>query len=314
MHQGLAKGTGGQAVNPFAVWWRALRPRTLVLSLASVATGLLLAAAGGFEYVTALMTLVTAVLLQVLSNLANDLGDSLHGADGAGRQGPARAVQSGAVTVGAMKQAIFLSAALAAGSGLLLVAVALGTQGLRVAIPFVLLGGAAIWAAIAYTATRRPYGYVGLGDVMVFLFFGPVAVLGSYYLQVGSLPAALLLPAAAAGLLAVGVLNVNNVRDMAADAAAGKRTVAVRLGSRGARVYHAVLLGLAVAAGTVWVLVDYLSPWQFLYLPAAGPLFANARGVWRLTGAALDPLLRQLALSALLYALLFGVGQLLGRA
>jgi len=225
--------------------------------------------------------------------------------------GPQRAVQSGRVSLRQMFGAVVLSAFLAGVAGLALILLALGGQGLLLALAFLLLGALAIWAAYAYTATARPYGYVGLGDVMVLIFFGPVAVVGSHYLQVGRLDALVLLPAAACGLLAVAVLNINNMRDLAGDRLAGKLTVPVRLGLPGARVYHALLLGGAVVLALLFVLLRWQSPWQLLFLLSLPLLARHLAAVMRRSGAELDPLLRQMALATLLFCLLLGVGQLL---
>lgn len=294
------------------LWWQAMRPRTLVLAIAGTGLGLLLAAAHGeFWWLTAVLTVLTAVLLQVLSNLANDYGDSRHGVDSKGRVGPTRAVQSGRVTLSVMLRAVALSAVLAAAAGLFLVRLALGPAGWILIGVFLVLGALAVWAAIAYTATARPYGYWGLGDLMVFVFFGPVAVLGSYFLQAHALDAWSILPAAAAGLLAVGVLNINNLRDLEGDRAAGKLTVPVRLGLRRGRIYHTGLVGGALLLGLLAAVLDWRSGWQLLFLLVL-PLFAaHVRTVWQRNGADLDPLLRQMALGALAFSLLFGIGNLL---
>lgn len=295
-----------------ALWFEAVRPRTLVLAVAGVALGVMLAGAdGGVRWGTAALTLATAVLLQVLSNLANDYGDSVHGADGQERVGPRRAVQSGRVTREQMLGAVVLSAALAALAGVALVLSALATIGLPAAAAILALGLAALWAAWAYTGSSRPYGYVGLGDAMVFLFFGPVAVLGTYYLQTGAFAAPHLPTAAALGLLATAVLNVNNLRDLEGDRAAGKLTVPVRLGQGGGRTYHLALLAGAPFLALAAALLDWRSPWQLLFLVTLPLLAALQRRVATRAGAALDPLLKGTALAALAFATLVGVGALL---
>jgi 1,4-dihydroxy-2-naphthoate octaprenyltransferase len=174
------------------------------------------------------------------------------------------------------------------------------------------LGLAAIWAAVNYTAGSRPYGYAGLGDVSVFIFFGIVGVCGTYFLQARSLPLAVLLPAAALGCFATAVLNVNNIRDIASDELAGKITVPVRLGPRHARRYHWLLLLLGVGGAVVYVALTYHSPWQWLFVLSL-PLFAfNGYQVWsRQESPRLDPLLKQMALSTLVFTILFGLGQVL---
>ena len=299
--------------NRFAVWLNAARPRTLPLALACIIMGTGLAAAeGAFDWLVALLCVVTAILLQILSNLANDYGDSLHGADHVERRGPKRAVQAGLVTPGQMRWAIGLTALLTVASGLLLLWFAFGREAFAFILLFVVLGGAAIGAAITYTAGKLPYGYAGLGDVAVLLFFGWLGVLGSYFVQTSRLAPALLLPATACGLLAVAVLNVNNIRDLESDRLAGKRSIPVRLGLRRARVYHWLLLGLAVLCATVYVLLTPMSLWQFLYLLAVPLLVRNGLAVARTNELhTLNPWLRQMSLAALAFAVLFALGQVL---
>jgi len=174
------------------------------------------------------------------------------------------------------------------------------------------LGAAAVWAAIAYTASSRPYGYVGLGDLFVFIFFGWVSVLGSYFLQTHALPWPVLLPATSVGLFSVAVLNVNNIRDMRSDREAGKYSVPVRLGPRRARLYHWALLLSGLLGALLYVLLTYHSPWQFLFLLSAPLLLRNGVLVWRGQSAAeLDPLLKQMSLTTLVFVISFGAGQIL---
>lgn len=214
-------------------WILASRPRTLLLATASIAMGSFLAAhAGRFNPLTTALIWLTATLLQILSNLANDYGDARHGIDQA-RIGPTRAVQAGLISSRQMLSAVVIVAVLCVISGSSLLAYTLGLERLPILLAFLALGALSIWAAVAYTATDQPYGYVGLGDLMVFLFFGWLAVLGTSYLQTLQLDWSLLLPASSSGFLAVAVLNINNIRDLKSDQLAGKRSVAVRLGARG---------------------------------------------------------------------------------
>jgi 1,4-dihydroxy-2-naphthoate octaprenyltransferase len=268
--------------------------------------------AGHFNWTIALLTLFTATFLQILSNLANDYGDSIHGADHEHRGGPSRAVQSGLIKARSMRLAIFTVATLAAVCGLLLLWLAFGFEGFLVSLLFLFLGGVAIWAAISYTAGSLPYGYAGLGDLAVFIFFGLVGVLGSYYLQVLDLQLALLLPATSCGLLIVAVLNVNNVRDIRSDQIAGKMSIPVRLGLRGARLYHWVLLGGGVLAVVLFVIIVFYSIWQFLFILTIPLLIQNGLAVSRRDPAQLDPYLKQLSVTNLLFVLTFGMGQILG--
>lgn len=295
------------------VWVEAARPRTLALAVATVGLGLALAWSDGYHNLpVALLTLLTAILLQMLSNLANDYGDSLHGADSAERLGPRRAVQSGRVTREAMKRAVILFVLLSMLAGLATVWLAFGAGGLYLVLLFLLLGAAAIWAAIAYTASNRPYGYAGFGDLAVFLFFGIVAVAGAYFLLAHRLPPVVLLPAVSGGLFSVGVLNINNIRDVDSDRRAGKHTIPVRLGPRRARIYHWLLLAGGFAVALLYVALTYRSPWQLLFLVTAPLFLRNGLAVWRShRPAELDPLLKQMSLTTLLFVLTFGLGHLL---
>ncbi|MCL4120894.1 UNVERIFIED_CONTAM: hypothetical protein GTU68_010486 [Idotea baltica] len=188
-----------------------------------------------------LMAFVTATLLQILSNLANDYGDAVKGTDNDERLGPQRAMQSGLVTQETMKKAIGINIVLTIISGLTLVFISLH-QTMDI-IGFIILGLLAIGAAIAYTMGDKPYGYRGLGDISVFIFFGLLGVAGTYYLHTGHLSSALFLPAIACGLLAVAVLNINNLRDIENDEACGKMTLVVRMGATWGRKYHAIMYG-----------------------------------------------------------------------
>ena len=298
---------------PLSAWLEAARPRTLALAVAGVGLGILLGAArANVHWATALLTVSTAILLQILSNLANDYGDSLHGADSTGRVGPRRAVQSGLIGRAQMQRAMGLTALLAMVSGLSLLWFAFGAEALLLLILFLLIGAAAVWAAFAYTASARPYGYAGLGDLAVFLFFGWVAVGGAYFLQVRELPPAIFLPATSVGLFAVAVLNVNNIRDIESDRRAGKRSIPVRVGLARARLYHGALLLGGFVAALAYVLVTYRSPWQLLFLVTVPLLLVNGRVVSHARAPGeLDPMLKQMSLTTLVFVVTFGVGHVL---
>jgi 1,4-dihydroxy-2-naphthoate octaprenyltransferase len=225
-------------------WLSSLRPGTLLLSGIAIVQGSALAAwRGVFEPGIAVLALLTAMLLQILCNLANDYGDVRKGSDGPSRIGPRRGLHTGAISSAQMSAALWLCGGLCLASGAALIARAVHTPG--VVLLFVVLGLLCIAAALGYTLGRHAYGYLGLGDLSVLVFFGWVGVAGSYALQTGRIDALVLWPASACGLFAVAVLNINNLRDIETDARAGKRTLAVRLGPRWARDYHAVLLTLA---------------------------------------------------------------------
>jgi len=286
------------AINTLQIWLEASRPRTLLLAFASIFIGLSLSSFyGSFRPVVAILTLLTAILLQILSNLANDYGDFKHGADSDDRQGPKRSVQKGTITVI---------------SGISLILLALGGKLLLWSLVFVAIGGLAIWAAIGYTASNNPYGYVGLGDPMVLIFFGYVAVLGTYFLQTQTLSPNLVLPATSIGLLAVGVLNINNIRDIDSDIAAGKYSIAARLGQRNARFYHWLLLANALATSLLFAVQNWQSNWQFLFVLATPLLILNGINIWRRKEPkTIDPLLKQMSISTLVFSILFSIGHLL---
>ncbi len=296
------------------VWLSAMRPRTLPLAVASIIMGSSLAAAhGAFSWWVATLCFITAILLQILSNLANDYGDSLHGADSVDRLGPPRAVQSGQVTADQMLRAMIIVAVMAIACGLLLLWLAFRDAAVSSTLVFVILGGAAVAAAITYTAGKLPYGYVGLGDLAVLIFFGWVGVLGSYFVQANDLAPWLILPATSCGLLAVAVLNVNNIRDMTSDELAGKRSLPVRLGLERARIYHWILLMLPVALTVLYVILTGGSVWEYLFLLALPLLVRNGLAISRTTDLpTLNPWLKQMSLATLVFVILFSVGQLFG--
>lgn len=294
-------------------WLAAMRPRTLPLAIASsILGGFLAAQAGVFSWPVTLLCVITAVFLQILSNLANDYGDSVHGADHVDRAGPKRAVQTGLITASEMKRAMGIFAVLSAVAGLTLVIVALGLSALPYVGLFVLLGGAAIWAAISYTAGSNPYGYVGLGDIFVFIFFGWVGTIGTYFLQALSWDWLVLLPATSVGLLSMAVLNVNNIRDIDSDRQAGKHSIPVRIGPHKARIYHWILLSSAVVCAFLYVGLTYGSPWQFLFVLSLPLLVKNGTAVWKTYDPLkLNPMLKQLSLSTLVFVFTFGIGQII---
>jgi 1,4-dihydroxy-2-naphthoate octaprenyltransferase len=283
------------------------------LAVASIILGSFLAASHDvFNWAISLLCVLTAVFLQILSNLANDYGDSVHGADHGQREGPQRAVQSGIVTAVEMKRAMGLFATLSAITGLLLIFIAFEPSQLPMVLLFIVLGGGAVAAAVLYTAGSNPYGYVGLGDLFVLIFFGWVGTMGTYFLQAQSLDWMIFLPATAVGFLSVGVLNVNNIRDIKSDAQAGKYSIPVRVGPEKARQYHWFLLGTAVLCATIYVLLNFTSGWQFLYALSLPLLWKNGTAVSRTDDPVkLNPMLKQLSLSTLVFVITFGIGQLI---
>lgn len=266
--------------------------------------------AGAFRWDIFLLCILTTVFLQILSNLSNDYGDSVHGADSVSRKGPSRAVQSGVIQPGQMRLAIVIFGLLSLATGLVLLFVSFGFDW-RAILFFLALGLLSIAAAITYTIGRKPYGYLGLGDLSVLMFFGLVGVMGSYYLFTKTVSWYEVLPAMSMGLLSIAVLNINNIRDIESDKAAGKYSVPVRLGRKKAVVYHWILLAFAILFTFSYTLLRFHSPAQFIFLIAL-PLFVrNGLAVSRKQPEMLDPYLRQMALSTLLFVLLFGTGLML---
>jgi 1,4-dihydroxy-2-naphthoate octaprenyltransferase len=293
------------------IWIRAFRLRTLPLALSCSVLGSFLAySQGGFRWEILLLAALTTLFLQILSNLANDYGDTLHGADGEHRIGPKRVTQQGWISRPAMRRAILLFAVLAFISGSLLIFA--GLKNVRQILVFFLFGGTAIAAAITYTIGKNPYGYVGLGDLFVFIFFGIMGVTGTYYLHTGNFSPWILLPAATIGLLSSGVLNLNNMRDIENDARSGKRTLVVRFGSKGAKVYHTVLIILSMVFSIVYTIHFYESIFQFLFI-LTFPLFVmNIREVIRNNEPVeLNNELKKLAISTFIFAIIFGLGLVL---
>ena len=196
-------------------WIEAARPRTLPLAIASILLGNFLAlAAGKFSFLTGFLAILTTLLLQILSNFANDLGDTMNGVDNANRKVALRAVQTGKISQAEMKRAVILTSTLSLLSGISLIYVGLYQASWETILSFLGIGLLAILAAIAYTVGKKPYGYMGLGDLSVFLFFGWVGTFGTYYLQTGILNFYILIPASGCGFLSVAVLNLNNLRDL----------------------------------------------------------------------------------------------------
>ncbi len=293
-------------------WLQALRLRTLPLAIASISMGGFLAGAyGSFRLDVFSMCILTTILLQVLSNLANDYGDFVNGADLVGRIGPERAVQSGAISPGSMKIAIALFSFLAFTSGLYLLYISTALQSINAFGFFLVLGVISIVASIKYTAGKNPYGYSGLGDISVLIFFGFVGVCGSFFLQTGILYADILLPASSCGLFATGVLNINNIRDIKSDTDAGKRTIPMRIGREKAIWYHIGLLSAGFICALTYSILNHTNGWEFLFMVSLPLFIVNIVKVKTLDSHHLDPFLKQMAISTLVFVLSFGIGILL---
>ncbi|QGM81642.1 1,4-dihydroxy-2-naphthoate polyprenyltransferase [Otariodibacter oris] len=291
-----------------SVWLSTARPRTLPLALASVLVGSALAGwVGKFDGITTFLALLTTLLLQILSNFANDYGDHVKGSDTAQRIGPLRAIQQGQITGSQLKTALIVLAILSLISGAILVGYAY--QSWQDLVAFTILGILAIVAAITYTVGKKPYGYMGLGDASVLIFFGFLAVGGTFYLQAHSLPTQILLPALGCGLLAVAVLNINNLRDIYQDKAAGKNTLIVRIGRDNGRIYHIILLSLALLSYLLFVALHFDHIYNYLFLLTTPIFVKQGKIVYKhKEPTELRPFLGQMAALALLTNLFFGLG------
>lgn len=292
-------------------WLESLRPKTLPLGLIAIVTGSALAYwTGHFELPIALLAILTAGTLQILSNLANDYGDAVKGTDTEERLGPLRGMQKGVITPAQMKKALIINVIISCVSGIALIIVACKKP--EDAIGFLVMGLLAIVAAITYTVGKRPYGYMGLGDISVLIFFGWLSVIGTYYLQANAFNIVTLLPATACGLLLVAVLNINNMRDLENDIQAGKNTLAVRLGASGSRIYHTCVIAIAIICLIVFTLI-YMHRWTaWLFLLAVPMLLLHIKRVNAdLSGEAMRPLLEHMVKAALLTNILFSLGLVL---
>ncbi len=295
------------------VWVEAFRLRTLALSFALIIMGSAVAVQHGiFCWQIFLLALLTTLFLQILSNLSNDYGDSVSGADGKDRVGPVRTVQSGAISLPTMRRAMVIFSLLSLVAGVALLLESYERIGFRGLVLLFFIGLLCIVAAITYTVGKHPYGYVGLGDFSVFVFFGLVGVSGSYALYSGELDYPTLLLASAVGMLSIGVLNMNNLRDYESDKAFGKRTLVVKHGTRWARRYQVVLI-----CGALLLLIAYILLFgkltQLICLLPTPLLFRHLRDVLGTDNHdVIDGQLKKVSVSTMLISLLFMVGTLVG--
>ena len=297
------------AKTTIGAWLNAARLRTLPLSISGVLIGTALANFYGHSNVLIfILALLTTVGFQVTSNFANDYGDGVKGTDNESRIGPARALQSGLLSRKALKRGIFISVFIDTLLVIILIITAFGLRNLFFSMMFLVLGAASIWASLKYTIGDSAYGYRGLGDVFVFLFFGLVAVLGTMFLYTKFLTGMAFLPATAIGLLSVGVLNLNNLRDFASDKKAKKNTLVVYLGFAKGKVYQYALLITAFLCVAFFSYSNF-EGWQgYLPLIAFAPIFWHLRILYLTnTPESIDPELKKLALSSFFLAVLMYV-------
>ena len=300
---------------------KAARLRTLPLSISGIILGSYL----GNEFVNSLLehtirtsiwessifwlAIFTTIGFQVLSNYANDYGDGIKGSD-KNRTGEARMVSSGAITPKQMKTAMISTTTITSLIALLLIYVAFGSENFGYSILFFGLGIASIAAAIKYTVGNSAYGYSGFGDIFVFLFFGLLSVVGSYFLYTKMINFEIFLPAFSIGLLSTAVLNLNNLRDREQDKTNKKNTLVVKLGVVRAKKYHYFLIIGALITALIYTFLNFSSIYEFVFLVAFIPLVKNMITVSRNnTPAELDGELKKVALSTFLFAILFGIGQ-----
>lgn len=293
-------------------WIKAFRFRTLPLALSSILMGSFLAVASGhYSNIIIGLSVLTTLLLQILSNLANDYGDGMKGTDNKDRLGPKRTIQSGEISPMQMKIAIVIFVLLSLASGIWLIVEAFGSDW-YLGLLFLSLGLASIAAAIKYTVGKKAYGYSGLGDLFVFLFFGLVAVLGAYFLNTHQIKIEILLPTISIGLLSTGVLNLNNMRDIENDLQSGKNTLASTMGIEKAKKYHLFLILGAIISAVIFTILEYSSPWNLIYIITFPLFFLQLSKIMKIKEEQLlDPFLKQLALTTLLFSVLFGMGLLL---
>ena len=296
-------------------WIEAARPRTLPLAISSILLGNFLAyAAGKFSFLTASLAILTTLFLQILSNFANDLGDSKNGVDNKNRKVALRAVQTGKISASEMKNAVIIAASLSFISGISLLYFALQYAKPQTIITFVVLGLLAILAAIAYTVGKRPYGYMGLGDLSVFLFFGWVGTFGTYYLQTEILNYYILIPASGCGFLSVAVFNLNNLRDIENDRKTGKNSIPVRIGKTFGFYYQKTIMLLGVCTFIIYLMYQgkpiQLSQ-NIIIMAGWYPLVQIIKQLnSKMTPSQIDPYLKKTALSTLFLIVIFGVSQI----
>ena len=291
---------------------KAARLRTLPLSISGIILGGFLAMSDGlFNGVIFSLALITTIGFQVISNFANDYGDGVKGTD-AIRIGEERMVSSGKISPMQMKKAIMISVILTIIFALFLIYESFGLSNFGYSLFFFILGIVSIVAAIKYTVGNLAYGYSGFGDVFVFLFFGLLSVLGSYFLFTKEIYFLLTLPAISIGLLSTAVLNLNNMRDYQNDKKSKKNTIVVKIGLKAAKRYHYSLLLLSFISAVSYVVLTFTKTVQFIFLLAYIPLVIHALFVYNnKEELRLDAELKKVALSTFLFSVLLGLGQVL---
>jgi len=296
----------------FSAWIHSIRLRTLPLAFASIITGSGLAYADHqFRGAVFVLALITTLFLQILSNLANDYGDYIHGVDDDSRVGPARTLQAGLLTSRQMVRGLWVVALLTSVFGVWLILESIGSYNWSASGVMAILGLLAMGAAVTYTMGKKPYGYAGLGDAAVFFFFGWVGVMGTYFLHTHTLSWLLVLPASAIGLFTTAVLNLNNMRDSESDSLAGKHTLVGRIGLDQARKYHLFLNTTAVVFSLVFLVQSDggFMPLRYLFILLIPLLMKINTGVLKTKRPEdLDKFLKKQAVFTFLFSVLFSIG------
>lgn len=288
-------------------WLIVIRLPSLILALSSIIMGTALGIASKqWNIWISVLTAITASVLQIIANLANDYGDFLRGGGVGSRVNNTPSVTEGSISLQQIKRALFWLIGFAVVCGLVLLYISNLSQ--HQFIQFTILGIIAIVAAITYTMGPRPYAYTGLGDIFVFIFFGLLGVLGTAYLHTKTWNTSYIWPAVTCGSFSVAVLNLNNIRDVGEDAPIGKKTLVVRIGKTAALYYQWMLLAIGVFGLIIFTLQHYHRPIQWIFLAALPKLIQNGMLTMRLPANQLDPLLQRLVIVQLSFVLLFSVG------
>ena len=300
--------------NNIKIWLQAARLRTLPLSVSGIIMGNALALNhNDFSFIIFLLSILTAIAFQIVSNFANDYGDGIKGTDNEERIGPKRVLQQGLLTSKNLKRGILVSVVVSIILSIALIYESLGVDKLLFSVLFILLAIGAVAAAIKYTVGTNPYGYSGLGDLFVFIFFGWVSVIGSYFLQINSIDLSIVLFATSVGLLSVAVLNLNNMRDIENDLNSSKITLAVRLGGYKAKVYHFFLISIAIILFFIGIGEQPLLI-KTIYTLVFVPLFLHLYRVFNVKEPKqFDPELKKLALTIFFISIVFFVTSYLNR-
>ncbi|GAA4898421.1 1,4-dihydroxy-2-naphthoate octaprenyltransferase [Flaviramulus aquimarinus] len=300
-------------MNKLSIWVSAIRLRTLPLSISGIILASCLAHYNGvFRWDICVLAILTTLSFQILSNLANDYGDGLKGTDNDDRIGPERVIQSGQISPDELFNAIRMNILISIGLAFMLIYSAFGVKHFFLTLTFFAIGIGSVVAAMRYTIGDNAYGYRGLGDFFVFVFFGLVSVIGCYVLFAKQLDHVTFLPACTIGLLSAAVLNLNNMRDLDSDKKSNKITLAVKLGKSKAKAYHNILIITAIVLSSLFGILYYTSPYNLIFILAYIPLLVHLKKVNTSSDPKLlDPELKKLALTIVILAILMGIGHLL---